>query len=175
MKIYFLFILLILHSRALIVRKAEEALSGENCHQADTLFVNGNIITMDEAMPRAAAVAVKDGKIISVAGTISRELLCSVGPMTRIVNLKGKSLIPGFIDSHTHFSMSAVAFNLDFSISPPPFGSVTNISTLLQNAKRFVADRKIGPGQRVYSEGYSDYELAEHRHPTKFELDWVST
>jgi predicted amidohydrolase YtcJ len=92
-----------------------------------------------------------------------------------VVNLKGKTLTPGFIDSHSHFSMTAVVQSLGFSISPPPFGSVSNIPQMLQNAKDYITSKRIPAGQKVFGAGYNDYLLAERRHPTRYELDWIST
>lgn len=46
---------------------------------------------------------------------------------------------------------------------------------MLMNAKRFIEHNKVPIGQPIYSTGYSDYKLAEQRHPTRYELDWIST
>jgi len=68
---------------------------------ADVIFVNGKIWTVDKAKPSAEAVAVLDGRILSVgSGSEIRKL---AGAQTRIVDLKGKRMLPGFIDNHTHF------------------------------------------------------------------------
>jgi predicted amidohydrolase YtcJ len=77
-------------------------------------------------------------------------------------------MVPGFVDPHSHFSLTAVAQSLGFSITPPPFGTVTSIQQMLQNAKDYIARENIPAGQKVYSEGYSDYQVVEHRHPTRF-------
>ena len=79
------------------------------------------------------------------------------------------------MDAHSHFSATAVLLNLNFSIASPPFGNVTSIKQILQNAKDYIQINNVPIGQPVYSTGYSDYKLEEHRHPTRYELDWVST
>lgn len=106
---------------------------------------------MDDSARLAKGVAIKNGKILKVIGAKEENLFCGVGKNTKVVNLKGKALIPGFIDGHSHFSMTAVAQNLGFSISPPPFGSVTTIPQMLQNAKDYILNNNIQPGQKVYS------------------------
>ena len=66
---------------------------------ADLIFLNGNVIAVTG--PRAQAVAVRDGKIIAVGQ--NQEIEKFNGESTRAIDLKGKTLLPGFIDAHTHF------------------------------------------------------------------------
>jgi predicted amidohydrolase YtcJ len=68
--------------------------------KADKIFCNGTILTMDDNKPRAEALAVKDGKIICVGS--DKEVEKYEGNSTEVVNLKAKTMVPGFIDSHTH-------------------------------------------------------------------------
>ncbi|TWT18716.1 amidohydrolase [Luteimonas marina] len=68
---------------------------------ADLVLHNGKIWTVDEANPQAEAVAVRGERIIAV-GT-SREILALKGPSTRVVDLEGRRVLPGFNDAHTHF------------------------------------------------------------------------
>ena len=68
---------------------------------ADIVFVNGKIWTVDRAKPEAEAVAVLGGRILSVGSTA--ELKKCIGPKTRVIDLKGKRMLPGFIDNHAHF------------------------------------------------------------------------
>ena len=67
---------------------------------ADTIFYNGKIITADEQFTIAEAVAIRDGKFLAV-GTSPR-ILAMAGPQTQRVDLEGRSLVPGFIDTHLH-------------------------------------------------------------------------
>ena len=67
---------------------------------ADAIYQNGTILTMVDAQPVAEAVAVRDGRILAV-GT-KAELLETVGDATRKIDLGGKTLLPGFVDSHGH-------------------------------------------------------------------------
>jgi predicted amidohydrolase YtcJ len=68
---------------------------------ADVIFINGNVVTMDGDFSMASALATKDGKIIAV-GT-DDQITPLAGDSTRLVNLEGKTLIPGLQDSHIHF------------------------------------------------------------------------
>lgn len=68
---------------------------------ADLVFLNGNLYTVDSALPRAEAAAVKDGRIIAVGSTA--EIRALAGEATEVVDLEGSLMLPGFIDAHTHF------------------------------------------------------------------------
>ncbi len=68
---------------------------------ADLIAVNGRITTVNETQPEAEAVAVLDGRIIAVGG--SNEIQALAGPQTRIIDLRGRRVVPGFNDSHVHF------------------------------------------------------------------------
>jgi hypothetical protein len=67
---------------------------------ADAIYVNGTVITVNDEQPTAAAVAVKDGRILAVGDRRTIEAL--QGRATQIVDLQGKTLVPGFIDPHGH-------------------------------------------------------------------------
>jgi hypothetical protein len=68
---------------------------------ADIAFVNGKIWTVDKSKPEAEAVAVLGGRILLVGSTA--DVKKCVGERTRVIDLKGKRMLPGFIDNHTHF------------------------------------------------------------------------
>ena len=68
---------------------------------ADVVFVNGKIWTVDKAKPNAEALAVLNGRILAVG--LNSEVRKFAGALTRIVDLKGKRMLPGFVDNHTHF------------------------------------------------------------------------
>ena len=72
---------------------------------ADTIYSGGDIITIHDAAPAAEALAVKDGKILAVGS--KADVFKTKGGATRLVDLGGKTLIPGFVDAHSHFGESA--------------------------------------------------------------------
>ena len=75
---------------------------------ADLVFYNGSILTADEEFTIVQAIAVRDGKFLARGG--NDRILAMAGPQTRRVDLEGRSLVPGFIDTHQHAS---------FITSPP--------------------------------------------------------
>ena len=70
---------------------------------ADTVYGNGTILTMNPAQPEAEAVAVAGGVIIGVGALSDMKALC--GAESRFVDLRGRTMLPGFIDAHTHFDL----------------------------------------------------------------------
>ncbi|WP_295436420.1 amidohydrolase [uncultured Thiodictyon sp.] len=76
--------------------------AGQDSGPADTLFINGTIMTMDDRHPRAEAVAVRGGRILAVGALKDLEHL--KGPDTQLVDLAGKTLMPGFVEPHMHFT-----------------------------------------------------------------------
>ncbi len=80
---------------------------------ADTIFINGNIYTVNEAQPRAEAIAVKDGRIVAVGSNADMEQW--KGETTEIIDLEGNFAMPGFIEGHGHFSgLGQSLMNLNF-------------------------------------------------------------
>jgi predicted amidohydrolase YtcJ len=81
---------------------------------ADTIYMGGDIVTVDDKKPTAEAVAVKDGKIIAV-GTRAEVEKAHNGPATYVSDLAGKTMLPGFVDAHSHYISSlTVAHQVNF-------------------------------------------------------------
>jgi len=137
---------------------------------ADTIFFGDNIVTMDPDQPTVEAVAVL-GETIVAAGARG-DVMAFRGDATRVVDLGDHALLPGFIDSHSHYT-GAGAEGLD--LDPPPVGDVGSIDDLVRKVKQWIVDYNIPPGEIVSGGGYDDAVMKEGRHPTKFDLDRIST
>ena len=74
---------------------------------ADAIYYNGKVLTVDERFSVTQALAVREGKVMA-AGS-NAEILNLAGPKTRRLDLKGKTIIPGFIDTHSHLFQYAAA------------------------------------------------------------------
>lgn len=144
----------------------------QNNPSADLIFSNGTILTMNDKQPTVAAVAVKDGKII-YAGSLDKVMSFKTDS-TKMVDLAGKTLTPGFIDPHSHFTMVGT-MKILADLSPEPYGGVMDIPSLQKRLKDYIVEHKIPKGAVVLGNGYDDAIMKEHRHPTKEELDAVST
>ena len=139
---------------------------------ADLLFVGDHIVTMDDTLAGASAVAVRGDTIVAVGD--AGELLALQGPRTRTIELGEKALVPGFIDAHGHVSF--VARLIDFvNLSSPPVGPVANIDDIVRLLRERIAKRDMPEGEWLFGYGYDDSLIAENRHPTRDDLDRVST
>ena len=136
-----------------------------------TVYSGGDILTMAGAEPAYAdALAVRDGKILAI-GTRA-EVAKAAGAGAAQVDLAGRTLLPGFIDGHSHllnYADSLVQANLN----PPPIGGVTKIADIIEAVRKLKADMKAGPGDVLIGQGYDQDMLAERRHPTAADLDAV--
>lgn len=139
---------------------------------ADRIFVNGHVLTMNDARPEAEALAVKDGKILAVGTRAEVEQLR--GASTTVTDLGGKTLLPGFIDAHGHIIDYTAQWTTP-DLSPPPVGTVRSIAEIEAKLARYIKDTKAEPGRLVIATGYDDGLLKEKRHPTRADLDKVST
>jgi predicted amidohydrolase YtcJ len=141
--------------------------------QVDTIYINGNVITIDDKNPIAEAVASKDGLIYSVGS--SKDIQKLKGKKTKVIDLDGKTLVPGFIDAHSHFAgvgtQSIVA-----NLLPAPDGSVNTIADLQSELREFLKHSSIVKDYKVIiGFNYDDSQLKEKRHPNRHDLDAVST
>jgi predicted amidohydrolase YtcJ len=130
---------------------------------ADLILVDGRVVIVDFEDSIAEAVAVRDGWIVAVGN--SSEVMEFAGDGTRVVDLGGRTVLPGLIDSHTHPSGAAVRF-LEVDCRSPPVESVGEILELV--AARAV---EVGPGRWIRGANYNDIKLREKRHITRWELD----
>lgn len=96
---------------------------------ASQIYFNGTVVTVDENMSYAQAVAVKDGKIIAV-GKLG-DIMPLSGKDTEKINLKGKALLPGFYDAHGHFLMAGESYLTKVQLQSPPIGTIENMEQLL--------------------------------------------
>lgn len=139
---------------------------------ADRLFFGGPIVTVDDERPTVEAVAVKDGRILAV-GTLA-ELEVYRGDATEATDLDGRTLVPGLIDGHAHvgnLGLQAVGANL----LAPPDGQVSTIDDLVAELQDFVDSPDVERVGWIFGVGYDDSVLVERRHPTRDDLDRVST
>ena len=147
--------------------------SQEPLEFADTIYRDGNIITINDAQPSAQAIAIKDGLILAVGS--DAEVLKYKNPETVVVELKGNTLVPGFVDAHSHFAgvgTQAIVANL----LPAPDGSVNTIADLQMAMRNYIDSSAIVKNYNVaIGFNYDDSQLVEKRHPTRHDLDAVST
>jgi len=134
----------------------------------------GTILTMDDALPRADYVAVRGNTIAAVGvGQPPDEL---IGSNTERVSLGERAIVPGFVDAHGHVFMIGVQA-LSANTLPAPDGEVNSIADLQRVLGEWAQTypNRIEAAGFIIGFGYDDAQLAELRHPTRDELDAVST
>lgn len=136
---------------------------------ADVIYSGGPVITMNPAQPTAEAVAVKDGKILEVGSRASIEGEFK-GAKTRLVNLRGRTLVPGFIDPHSHF-IAAMAMATQVNVAAPPVGPARNPAEIVSALKAFAKARGLKPGELLIGYGYDENLMSGGRALTRRDLD----
>jgi predicted amidohydrolase YtcJ len=136
---------------------------------ADAIFVNGKVVTLDAAESVAGAVAVKDGKILKVgAGDEIRRL---AGPATQVIDLSGKTVVPGLIDAHCH-PMETIMMKDGWVDARYP--GCPSVKQALANIAAWVKHTPKGQWVYVACVSASENKFKEKRLPTKAELDSVA-
>lgn len=141
---------------------------------ADLVFFGGPVITMDARGSVVEALAVENGRIVAVGDRAS--ILALADASTQRIDLKGAPLLPGFVDSHSHANFIGLQA-MSANILPPPDGGGGSVADLQNILREYLKSES--PLQRelgwVIGFGYDDSQLAEQRHPTRQEMDAVST
>ena len=131
---------------------------------ADIVFKNGNVYTVDSKTPRAEAIAVTKDRIVFVGSNADAQKF--VGSKTRVVDLKGNTVLPGFADAHQH--LSGVGFremNLNLE-------GTTSLQDFLTKVKARVDQAK--PGEWVTGRGWIETHWTPPAFPTRWDLDKVA-
>lgn len=150
----------------------EQAGIAQKSRFADAIYINATVVTVNDKQPTAEAVAVKGGKILAVGNRST--IYALKGPTTQVFDLKGRTMVPGFIDAHGHLFMQGIAAAVA-DLLPPPDGPVDNIPKLQEKLKAWSQTRAAAKLGWIVGNGYDDTQLQEKRHPTRQELDVIST
>ncbi len=133
------------------------------------IFVNGVVRTLDAEGTVAEAIALSRDRIVAVGSSVEIRRLAERG--SAVVDLGGKTVVPGFIEAHGHFPASGLS-TIGVDLSSPPIGRIGSIGEAV--AALAVKAKTIPRGEWVIGYGYDDMRLAEGRHFTRGDLDPVS-
>jgi predicted amidohydrolase YtcJ len=133
---------------------------------ADIVLRSGRIVTMDRDFSIKQAVAIKDGRFLAVGS--DRDMRLLTGPRTRVVDLGGRTVIPGLIDSHIHATLAGLSW--DAELHWEQTRSLAAGMTLIANAAR---NRPAG-SWIVVAGGWVSQQFTERRLPTRKELDAIA-
>ena len=142
----------------------------QEINRADLILSSDKVILMTgDQKAQPLSIAIKNKKIIWV------------GSHKNAKNIQGKhidfgdqAILPGFIDAHGHASYLAFATQVA-NLASPPVGGINTIKELQAELRKFIEESNLQPGEWVMGLGYDDSLLSEQRHPTKEDLDEVST
>ncbi len=157
-----------------IVLATLSPLSATSQEIADTIYSGGPILTINDDQPSAEAVAVRDGRILAV-GSLA-DMAAHQGDGTVAFDLAGRAMLPGFVDSHGHVVMGGLQA-LSANMLAPPDGEVTDIASLQATLTAWAEANAeaVENANMIIGFGYDNAQLAELRHPTRQDLDAVST
>jgi hypothetical protein len=136
---------------------------------ADTIYFGGDIMTMNDAQPAVEAIAVKDGMIVSAGSRSDIESLYK-GPATTMIDLAGKTLLPAFIDGHSHYINSLMVAG-QAQVYAPPSGTGKDVDSIIAAIKSFAAERRIPKGELIVAYGYDDTVMPGGRLLNRDDLD----
>jgi hypothetical protein len=129
---------------------------------ADLIIRNAHIVTVDSRFSTASAAAVRDGRFIAVGSDAA--VLKTKGPKTRVIDLHGQTVLPGFNDTHVHLTAGK---DLETQVDLTHISSIKQIQSALS-----ARAKQLKPGQWIVgTRGWWEYQLAEGRLPTRADLD----
>ncbi|WP_281974307.1 amidohydrolase [Halobacillus litoralis] len=133
--------------------------------KATKAFVNGEVFTSDTFGSVAEAIAIKDSLILRIDS--NAEIMNITDEHTEIIDLDGRSLLPGFIDAHAHLELYGTN---QLGVNCKTVGSIKELQDTLQNVAEYAPE-----GEWIRGWGYNQNYLVEKRHLTRWDLDKVST
>ena len=129
---------------------------------ADTLLVNGKILTVDRAFSTREALAIRDGRIVALGG--NPEIRRLAGPQTRVIDLEGRTAIPGLIDSHLHAIRAALSFSTEVN-----WIGATTLTEAVARIHEAAQTKKPG-SWLIVAGGWNVDQFRERRRPNQAEL-----
>lgn len=133
---------------------------------ADLILRNGKVVTVDRDFSIKQALAIRDGRIVTVGG--ERDVRVLVGPATRVIDLEGRTVIPGLIDSHIHATLAGLNWDAELH------WQMTR--TLADGLRQIAAAARVRPAGSwiVVGGGWVPTQFAERRFPTRADLDAIA-
>lgn len=129
-------------------------------------FVNANVITVDDENPNANAFIVDGGKFFSVG---IREDIEHLSEGAEIIDLRGKTVLPGFNDSHIHL------LNYAYSMTKIDLEKLDSIESIIESSREYIKKRNIANGEWILGRGWNNNFVREKRYMTHSDLDRIST
>ena len=133
---------------------------------ADLILYHGLVTTLDRSNPSATAIAIKDGKFLAVGS--DAEIMKHAGPQTKTVDLRGKRVLPGLNDNHTHVVRGGLNFNMELR-----WDGIRSLADAMDMLRRQVAVTPAPQWVRVIG-GFTELQFVEKRLPTIDEINAIA-
>jgi len=133
---------------------------------ADLILYHGLVTTLDRSNPSATAIAIKDGKFLAVGS--DSEIMKHAGPQTKTVDLRGKRVLPGLNDNHTHVVRGGLNFNMELR-----WDGIRSLADAMDMLRRQVAVTPAPQWVRVIG-GFTEHQFVEKRLPTIDEINAIA-
>src|SRR5713101_8142230 len=133
---------------------------------ADVILHHGKVTTLDRSNPTATAVAIRDGRFVRVGA--GADVLPLAGSATKVIDLKGRRVLPGLIDNHLHIIRGGLSFNMELR-----WDGVRSLADAMEMLKRQVAVTPPPQWVRVVG-GFTEHQFTEKRLPTLQELNAIA-
>lgn len=133
---------------------------------ADLILYHGLVTTLDRSNPSATAIAIKDGKFLAVGS--DAEIMKHAGPQTKTVDLRGKRVLPGLNDNHTHVVRGGLNFNMELR-----WDGIRSLADAMDMLRRQVAVTPAPQWVRVIG-GFTEHQFVEKRLPTIDEINAIA-
>ncbi len=149
-----------------LAHAADTVETGARKTHPDLILHNGQLTTLDRTNPSATAVAIKDGFFLQVGA--DGDIMRLAGPQTKIIDLKGKRVLPGLIDNHTHVVRGGLNYNMELR-----WDGVRSLADAIDMLKRQVAITPAPQWVRVVG-GFTEQQFVEKRLPTLDEINAIA-
>ena len=133
----------------------------------DMILFNGRIATMDAGNPEASAVLIRDGRFEYVGDDL--EVMALADSDTRILDLMGRFVCPGFNDSHLHL------LNYAYGLTKVDCGGAASVDEIIERARHFLEAHPVKPGQWILGRGWNQTFFNNQQELTRHDLDRIST
>lgn len=133
---------------------------------ADLILFNGRVTTLDRTNPAATAIAIKGGRFLAVGD--DRHILAQAGETTRTVDLRGRRVLPGLNDNHTHVLRGGLNFNMELR-----WDGIRSLADAMDMLRRQVAVTPAPQWVRVIG-GFTEHQFVEKRLPTIAEINAIA-
>lgn len=128
-------------------------------------YVNGNVISVNEKGETFEAFAVEDGVIVKTGSSEEIKRYGDLGYEIR--DLNGKTVVPGFNDSHLHL------LNYAYSLTKIDCNGLGSIEEMIEEGRKYIKERQVPPGKWVQGRGWNQVFLKENRPPSRDDLDRI--